>query len=204
MLHHDLPERTDLLTSITAPNLSVYSNHCSCARRVPPVPCEQGVVTIIFTLWLVWPWVICFVLGEISCLSPSPSVWMWVKTGRALWLIQFELIAAAGLGSRVTAAFRASAVRLCCLSFHFTTEPAHLWCVWCCNSVNYPISATCVKLFITCITLTVRVRSYFCYSHFPPVFVLATFVLVSLLLFFLPFLFYGWKFCLLSWPRFQK
>lgn len=68
----------------------------SCALGVPPVPCEQGVVTVIFSLWLVWPWVI--------------------------WVIR--------------------------------------------NSVNYPTSATCFKLLITCITLTVRVRSYFCYSCF--------------------------------------
>lgn len=172
--------------------------HWSCARRVPPVPCEQGVVTIIFSLWLVWPWVICFVLGEISRLSPSPSVWMWVKTGGALQLIQFELIAEAGLGSRVTAAFRASADRPRCLSFHFTTEPACLRGVWR-NSVNCPTSATCAKLFITCNTLTVRVRGCFCYSPFSPVFVLA--VKMSLLSFFLHFLFYGWKFCSLSWPR---
>lgn len=153
--------------------------HWSCARRVPPVPCEQGVVTIIFSLWLVWPWVICFVLGEISRLSPSPSVWIWVKTGGALRLIQFELIAEAGLGSRVT--FRHSEPQLTGrVASLFISLLSQLVCGVC--DITLWITQLLQPVLSSCITLTLWVRSYFCYSPFSPAFVLAA--KMSLLSFF--------------------
>lgn len=55
LLHCDLPVRKCLLTSITAPNLSVYGSHWTYREAAPLLPREQGLVTIIFSLVLLWP-----------------------------------------------------------------------------------------------------------------------------------------------------